>query len=440
MDMQDCEVLVIGAGMAGLGFAHAFDSSDVIVVEKEPAPGGCLRTDHIGQHLIDRTGHLFHSKEPRVHMLLNQELNIPWRRFRRDARIAIAGRFVDYPIQFHLGQLPPQMAIECVSSYIDVLIQKPIPGLDLASWARATFGSGLYGHFFEPYNAKIWACDLSSMTAEWAGRFVPIPDRETVLRGVFDLHESKDFGYNATFDYPVRGGSQTIADAFVRRSKAQFRFSEEIVRIEPNGRMAYARSGRGYLYNFLVTSMPLNKLLLSVLSSVPDDVSEAARQLRHTSVLYFAFSVEMDLAPPWHWVYVPDPNIPFYRVGILSNYAEDIAPERNVLFCVEVAFPQERVFEANVEGLRDQCWECLCDLGFIERNATLILQHVGILNPAYCIFDSHREHAVSTALRFLESKRIYSIGRYGRWEYGAIGDAILSGVSVADRLRRYLSE
>ena len=44
-----------------------------------------------------------------------------------------------------------------------------------------------------------------------------MPERELVVRGALGCHTGNMFGYNATFSYPRRGGSQTIVDALAGR-------------------------------------------------------------------------------------------------------------------------------------------------------------------------------------------------------------------------------
>ena len=50
------------------------------------------------------------------------------------------------------------------------------------------------------------------------------------------------------------------------------------------------------------------------------------------------------------------------------------------------------------------------------------------------IYDQYREAALIRIFSFLKSNKIFSIGRYGAWEYSNMEDAILHGKNVASYL------
>ena len=48
------------------------------------------------------------------------------------------------------------------------------------------------------------------------------------------------------------------------------------------------------------------------------------------------------------------------------------------------------------------------------------------------MFDEHRHAHVQNLIDYLESRDIYTAGRYGRWEYFSMEDSILSGKDAAE--------
>ena len=421
--------------MAGLGFASEATGLDVIVVEREEAPGGCLRTDRPADgYRVDRTGHLFHFKHPRVRELLDDRLGMEWNRLERDARVAVAGRLVGYPLQYHLGELPSELAYECLADFVEAQAAAGDPGGHFEGWARATLGQGLYDVFMGPYNRKLWACELDSITLEWTDRFVPPPDRELVLRGAIGAHRRSDFGYNPSFDYPRRGGSQTIADRLAGGNDATYLYGESVTRIDGADRLAETSAGRTIRYKQLVNTMPLTALVGDVLVAPGALLTSAAQQLRHNSIAYAVFAVKMP-PPPWQWLYVPDERLPFYRVGQLSAYADDLAPAGEVLLCTEVGMPMERAVATDTDVLVSSCWEGLHKLGVVAGDASYEMVTTGTISPAYCIFDDRRPAARKILGDGLRGQGLYSSGRYGEWEYGSAGDALLAGMELADALK-----
>jgi hypothetical protein len=136
--------------------------------------------------------------------------------------------------------------------------------------------------------------------------------------------------------------------------------------------------------------------------------------------------------PPWHWLYVPEPEHVMYRVGHLSKYATDIAPPGRALLCAEIAFPGRGAAGADVDALRERVHADLERLGIVGEGWEHEFEHVGVIDCAYVIFDEHRRRNLSRVQGWLETLEIQSVGRYGGWDYGSMGDAVLEGRACAE--------
>jgi protoporphyrinogen oxidase len=60
------------------------------------------------------------------------------------------------------------------------------------------------------------------------------------------------------------------------------------------------------------------------------------------------------------------------------------------------------------------------------------VKHPKILKDAYVIYNNEREKAVPYLTRALEKRGIYLAGRWGKWEYSSMEDAILEGFEAAE--------
>ena len=78
----------------------------------------------------------------------------------------------------------------------------------------------------------------------------------------------------------------------------------------------------------------------------------------------------------------------------------------------------------------------LIHIGAIRSKQDVLVTHENHLMYAYAIYDRNRSRAVSTCLRFFESQDIHPVGRYGRWEYGTMEDALLQGLDTAKHLKK----
>jgi len=57
------------------------------------------------------------------------------------------------------------------------------------------------------------------------------------------------------------------------------------------------------------------------------------------------------------------------------------------------------------------------------------------------VFDQHRQQHLQNLIDYLESRDIFTAGRYGRWDYYSMEDSILGGKAAAEQIlnRAYLA-
>lgn len=427
-------LVVIGAGLTGLAAARAA-TGGAVVLEQEDRSGGCLRSDVVGPYIIDRTGHLFHMRSRRVMEMVDPDGAIDWLRHERDARVMLRGRLQPYPIQYNLFGLPPDVIAECIAG---ARAARPVSGRGrpFDQWARANFGDGLWKLFFEPYNRKLWCHDLHVMTADWTGRFVPPPDVERMAAGATVERVRDASGYNASFDYPTRGGSQAICDAMTH-GLGDVRHRSRVVRVLWEERRVVLDDGSSVPYEVLVSTAPMDALVDMMYPSA-DEVGEARRRLLHTSIGYVAMAGP-GRAPEWHWTYVVDPGLSAFRVGNLGSYGRGLAPDGEVLLCVEQSFAGHVASQVADDVLIEGAARVLARAELGLDPGTLRAVHVGRLDPAYVVFTPERGKAVRLIRHWLLERGIVSTGRYGAWTYGAAGDAVMQGAAAArwaERARR----
>jgi len=220
------ETLIVGAGLTGLAAAmvrHRM-GRDYLLVEKEAEVGGLTRTVYQDGFAFDLTGHLLHLRSKEVQDLVDRLLPDGFLKVGRKARIQFRDRLVRYPFQVNLLDLPVDVRKECLVGFLKAAAaNEPASkvGADrlgsYRDWILSTFGEGIAKHFMLPYNAKLWNCDLRTLSAEWTSRYVPVPEVEAVVSGA--LGEARDdLGYNAAFLYPKRGGIDLLPEGARPRS------------------------------------------------------------------------------------------------------------------------------------------------------------------------------------------------------------------------------
>ena len=73
-------------------------------------------------------------------------------------------------------------------------------------------------------------------------------------------------------------------------------------------------------------------------------------------------------------------------------------------------------------------------IGLIDSEKDIESELLIDIKTAYVIYDHERNNAVEHLLKTLNDNDIFSIGRYGRWEYSAMEDAILQGKEIAEKI------
>jgi protoporphyrinogen oxidase len=184
-------------------------------------------------------------------------------------------------------------------------------------------------------------------------------------------------------------------------------------------------------YNTLLSSLPLNELLQRV-KSCPDEIQNLQRGLRYISVININLGVDRERISDYHWVYFPESVYPFYRVGFLNNLSPHMAPKGASVLSVEISYPPSN--PPSLENVREQTLATLISCGILRRGDKILAEKTILIKHAYVIYDRFRSRHLPRIMQFLRSNHICPLGRYGRWEYATMEDAILQGKEAAEAL------
>ena len=425
--MERTEVLIIGAGLAGLCTARGLDKP-FLLLEKEDSPGGLVRSVHSGGSTYDYTGHLLHLKDSGLEGLIEELLPGRMAEVERVAGIHAMGRFLPYPFQANFHPLPRDVVKECLLGYIEARETGRSELSSFADWAMGTFGGGICRHFMRPYNEKIFRTPLEELTADWVDWSVPRPPLETVIDGALGT-SAQGLGYNPSFLYPKQGGIEILPQALASGIEG-IRNGVEVVGIDVGSRVATTASGDQIAYATLVNTIPLPRLLGMIEGG--GDLGGWIAGLRWVDVFNLNLTLEREAPWPWQWLYLPEPEFRCYRVGVGSNISPALAPPGCCTVYAEVShLPDDEIGE---EQTRAEVLADLRRLGLLG-DETIVRNEVLLrISPAYVIHDRFRLENIDSIHRWLRERGIHSIGRYGRWEYSGMKTAMLQGLETAQLL------
>ena len=432
-------VVILGGGLAGLSASLHLDGLDPLLLEGEGETGGLCRSFTEEGFTFDCTGHLLHLRTERVRALVERLAPGEFARHERKALIHSKGVFTAYPFQANLHGLPLPVVAECIAGFVEALVRRervgePDPArVSFRGWIDAVFGSGIAAHFMVPYNQKLWRVDLDSMECGWVSWSIPRPALREILDGALGA-TVRGLGYNPTFLYPRRGGIRVLPDA-LRARAGEVRTQARVESVDARARRVRLAGGETVGYERLVSTLPLDRLL-KMTRGLPPGLKREGGRLRSVRVLNVSLGIDRANVSDAHWIYFPEPEYPFYRVGVPSNLGAHLAPRGcSSLWAERSLLPDERYEEGaavaeTVEGLRRA--------GLLRSSDRVVFHRVSVLDPAYVLYDRHRARHVPRILKTLRDAGIHSTGRFGAWEYSSMEDAIVGGADAAAAVREAL--
>lgn len=422
------DVLVLGAGLAGLSAHLHLRRAGVTLrhVERLATAGGHAITIEEEGFRFDRTGHLLHLRDAGMRALVLGLLGADHLVVERRSRVYSHGVYTRYPFQANTFGLPPAVAYECVMGFLEAHFasDRPAPAT-FEDFITLHFGRGIARHFMIPYNERLWGVHPREMTTAWCDRFVPRPSLEDVIAGAVGRND-RELGYNAQFVYP-RLGIGALSEALAAAC-GPIELSRAPTAIDWRARRA-SFEGETIVYERLLSTVPLD-VLGRLLSDMPGEVADAFAKLRCTELYYLDVALDAPLARDLHWVYVPEPQFPFYRVGCYSHFSPAMAPPGKAGLYVELADRRPPAMTTLVPEITAH----LVAMGLVARPGDVRFMRLRHIEHAYVVYDRDRESALATIMPFLERAGITTTGRYGGWNYSSMEDALLFGRDAAARL------
>jgi len=195
------------------------------------------------------------------------------------------------------------------------------------------------------------------------------------------------------------------------------------------------KNGEEAAYGHLLNTMPLVRLLDTLDAHLPDRIREAASKLRSATVWYFDVGVRGPGGPrsSYHWVYFPEPEFIFYRVGSYSAVHADCAPPGCRSYYVEMSGGLGDML-SRPEDLKRRVLDDMRKAQLLVPGDEVLFMELCSIPHAYVIFDEHYESARAEIIEWLETRGILTHGRWGGWNYGGMEDALLEGRDAAARI------
>ncbi|XP_038065214.1 uncharacterized protein LOC119735552 [Patiria miniata] len=474
-DSERYRIVIIGSGPTALGAAQRLHdlrretkNTVITVLEEKGKPGGLDSSERDDQGFLwDNRVNADFSHYTYFDRILDRA--VPEWNYRPMATFAFmkgsdgTRRFIPYPVQNNIHIMDEGDQQKSLSGLEEIsrntITLKPE---NFDEWLLQKFGSGLADVFMRKYYKKCWTVNATEMNSAWIGEQVSVPDIEEIKSNIKEVDngiEAKDteWGPNRFFRFPKYNGTGGIWEAIARRLPREwFKFNEKVTGINIDEKVVTVEAGQDMKsqysleYDVLFSTAPLD-IVTGFLKSSDSSLSkmqELASQLvyTHTHIVGLGLTGQLPktLADK-SWVYFPDSDSPFYRMTMFSNYSDDLVPKAGAywsLMC-EIAEPMTSrpPWRWKENELVKTTIDALVSYGFITADMA-VSKHYRRLDYGHPVPSLKRDTILDTIQPWLQSKDIYSRGRFGGWRYEVANPdhLFMQGVEVVDKILQGVPE
>lgn len=407
--------IIIGAGISGLTYAN-FTRNDYLIFEKENHTGGLCNTIYQDGFVWDYSGHFFHFQDSKIANFISDRIDQSRLvKVDKNTQIRYKNRLIDFPFQKNIHQLSKSEFIECLCDLFD---DKNLDITSFKSMLYNKFGKSIADKFLIPYNTKLYATDLDNLDPDAMGRFFPYANKEDIIR---NFRQSNHDSYNGSFFYH-KGGAIEYIHALEKGIPNEMICLNECVEYIDVAQHVVRTNKRTIPYDNIISSIPLPKLL----ELLRFQYNKKAFSWNKVLVFNLGFDGK-GIDRTNHWIYFPEKQYCFYRVGFYSNI---IANDRMSLY-VEIGCQPDD--EIDIDNMLQQTLNGLKKANILS-NERLISWHSVIMNPAYVHVSKDGVNEVLFQKEVLAKHNVFSIGRYGSWNYSSIEDNIKEAILLAKKI------
>ena len=156
----------------------------------------------------------------------------------------------------------------------------------------------------------------------------------------------------------------------------------------------------------------------------------AFEQLRWNSIFNLNLGLENAGFDGRHWVYFPEQEVCFFRIGYFHNFSSFSAPKGKQSLYAEVSYSGNK--PAAKAALVKRIKGDLKKAGIRLRESQVLAQDINDITYGYPIYDKNYKAARGAIMSFLKKNDIVPCGRYGSWRYMSMEDSILDGKAAAE--------
>lgn len=425
--MEKIENLIIGAGPAGIGAALRLGKRATIL-ERNAHAGGQSASIEVGEAVFDIGGHSFHTPHPFVRDIVYNSLEMYEQV--RQAYCYSYDTLIPYPFQKHFRAIGNKKVVDECAAGLEQLSQNSVgSATNFQEFILNRFGKGIAEHFMTPYNEKLWARDLKKLDAHWVGERVAAPEG---IKEKFELEggQRKPLQTDSTVSYPAQGGFGEIYKALAQQVQ-NIELGVQVNHIDLKSKKVYASNNTVYTYGNLISTLPLNELML-LIGPESLSISEQVAQLEYMSLKCILVAINHPVDTPIQRIYSADGDNPAHKIAINHNSSDWLRNRRHHGIMGEVSYSKYKHLAR--PDLEKWFLESLQKMGIIKGAVDVLTTKIIDVKYAYPVPTHNRMEIVSKAKSSLQEHDVYTLGRFGEWAYINSDEALARGMILGEEL------
>lgn len=394
--MEKVKYLILGAGPAGLTFAIRLKDqgeTSFLLLEKESQAGGLCRSVLVDGSPFDiGGGHFLDVRRPKVNEFLFRFMpESEWELFQRDSRIWVDGAEIGHPMEANIWQLGLQEQVSYLTSIAKAgcNLDQPVPE-QFVEWITWKLGRRIADHYMLPYNQKLFADELNELGTYWLKKLPNVSFEETLLSCLTHKPYGTQPGH-ASFYYPKKYGYGELWLRMAEELSPNILYGAKAVKLDCEKRQVKTRTDEIFQAEKIITTIPWQSF--EEFSGMPQEIKILSEGLKSSAIETRYVPEYLDT--PAHWIYVPDPDVPYHRILVRHN------------FC-----PGSKGYWMETRKERVGMFEHMVTANSFEKNTGKESYHY--LNEyAYPLNTIGKPQIMEKLLQFCEKKGIYGLGRWG---------------------------
>lgn len=389
------DYIIIGGGITGVAAARRLQQlgkTNFVLLEGSGESGGLCRTKVVDGHYLDiGGGHVLHSKFPEVLEWIFQHIPIDqFNKYDTKVLIDLENHPVEFPIELNLWQLPVDMQVEYLYSYLNAA-SKDIKYENFESWIRNYLGDKIADNYMIPYNQKLWCMDISKLNTDWLIK-IPETDVKLVLKSIIEKNSNftEKVVSHKSFYYPKAGGFQSVFDAIKSPVADSIELNVDVKTLRYNEKSQLWIVNEKYVTKKIINTAPWTTIDIQLKDF---DYKKELENLEYLSDVISLWERE-PYSHGAHWMYIPNPDIEQHREFYICNFAPYSKPGG-----VMTDINRKRWVENGKQ------WKAGIPL----------YEHENIYS--YPLPTKIYKESMKKILNFSKDYNLYGLGRWGQWQY-----------------------